>query len=849
MAERRSDEARVPDETGDTIVVRRRTHPWRRLAIIVACTILGLTLIGVIAVWIERRPIASHFLQQEFQQRGVQSSYHLDKIGLRTQQVSNLVIGDPKRPDLTAKYAQVQMRVKWNGNFEVYRIVARGVRLRGRLVHGKVSWGQIDKLMPPPSNKPFALPNFVIDVADTTISLATPFGPLGVAIDGNGRLSGGFKGRVALSSPRLAPGHCEALQLRANLAVSVVARHPHVEGPVGLARFTCPASKFDILSPSFNAKAAFNEAFTSIDGGGRMAIDKLTAGANGLSAFVGDLTFKGSLSDVRGTVKLAAQNSRMATVFANRTALEGSYELGGKAGTFQLAGKVLADSARLDPSMLAGVTGPLAAAAKTPIGPIATAIGEAIQRTANNFNTSGDLRVVNFPGGGAARIQNASITGPQGAQARIFGGSGVTYYWPVGGLRIDSNIQMAGGGLPSARVTLRQARPGAPMNGFADIAPYSAGGARLAMAPIRFADAGGGRTAAQHRGPARRAVPERPGASASRTDRGPDRPRRQLRVRHGMRGGELQFAPDRPAEARPDAAARLPDGPSDHFQEPGPARCWWRRGSIRRCSTAASAARRFTSLRRSGQFTSKQFSFDKLGMRLGRTTSPIVFNTARLSGSFLSNGVGGVFSGGSGTVGSVPLAMSDASGKWSFLKSDLTVDGSVLVSDRNPDPRFYPLRSNDLHFTLAGDYVRATGTLRQPDTGIEVTDVSLEHKLSTGAGHATLDVPGICVRAELSARPADSADRRRGRPGQRHRARAGPDRLGVRREGHLDRRLFHRQHGPRGAVRPGRGADHEPSLHRSAEPRDGAAPGRDGGLGQPGHHGRERGHPVPDSAQ
>ncbi|HWU92283.1 MAG TPA: YdbH domain-containing protein, partial [Sphingomicrobium sp.] len=742
MAERRSDEARVPDETGDTIVIRRRTHPWRRLAIIVACTILGLTLIGVIAVWIERRPIASHFLQQEFQQRGVQSSYHLDKIGLRTQQVSNLVIGDPKRPDLTAKYAQVQMRVKWNGNFEVYRIVARGVRLRGRLVHGKVSWGQIDKLMPPPSNKPFALPNFVIDVADTTISLATPFGPLGVAIDGNGRLSGGFKGRVALSSPRLAPGHCEALQLRANLAVSVVARHPHVEGPVGLARFTCPASKFDILSPSFNAKAAFNEAFTSIDGGGRMAIDKLTAGANGLSAFVGDLTFKGSLSDVRGTVKLAAQNSRMATVFANRTALEGSYELGGKAGTFQLAGKVLADSARLDPSMLAGVTGPLAAAAKTPIGPIATAIGEAIQRTANNFNTSGDLRVVNFPGGGAARIQNASITGPRGAQARIFGGSGITYYWPVGGLRIDSNIQMAGGGLPSARVTLRQARPGAPMNGFADIAPYSAGGARLAMAPIRFADAGGGRTrlstAVQLDGPF------------------PNGRVQALRVPiEGQigRGGSFAFG----TACEVVSFNSLQTGPL----KLGPTRlpvCPMGRPIISKAGTGPLlVAARVNSpvldgrigssplhvAAASGQFTSKQFGFDKLGMRLGRVTSPIVFDAARLSGSFLSNGVGGAFSGGSGTVGNVPLAMSDASGKWSFLKSDLTVDGSVLVSDRNPDPRFYPLRSNDLHFTLAGDYVRATGTLRQPDTGIEVTDVSLEHKLSTGAGHATLDVPGI----------------------------------------------------------------------------------------------------------
>ena len=105
--------------------------------------------------------------KSEFERRGVQATYHLDRVGLRTQQVSNLVIGDPRRPDLTARFAQIQMRVKWNGSFEVYRIVARGVRLRGRMVNGKVSWGQIDKLLPPPSGKPFQLPNFVLDVADS----------------------------------------------------------------------------------------------------------------------------------------------------------------------------------------------------------------------------------------------------------------------------------------------------------------------------------------------------------------------------------------------------------------------------------------------------------------------------------------------------------------------------------------------------------------------------------------------------------------------------------------------------------------------------------------------------------
>jgi hypothetical protein len=176
-------------------------------------------------------------LKGEFERRGVTASYHLDRVGLRTQEVSNLVIGDPKRPDLVAKYAHIETRIKWNGNFEVYRIVARGVRLRGRLVHGRVSWGQIDKLLPPPTNKPFALPEFVLDIADSTISLATPFGPLGFALEGNGKLSGGFAGHAAIVSPRLVPGRCAAINLRANVAVAVVARRPRIQGPLTLDRF------------------------------------------------------------------------------------------------------------------------------------------------------------------------------------------------------------------------------------------------------------------------------------------------------------------------------------------------------------------------------------------------------------------------------------------------------------------------------------------------------------------------------------------------------------------------------------------------------------------------------------
>jgi len=181
-------------ESGQTIVVRRRGWRWVAGTITLGLIILLVIAIGII--WIERRPIATRFLKSEFERRGVTASYHLDRVGLRTQEVHDLVIGDPKRPDLVARHAIIQMRLKWNGSFEVYRIFARGVRLRGRLVPSRqvgwrVSWGQIDKLLPPPSKKPFQLPNIVLDVADSSIALATPFGPVGVALQGNGRLSGG----------------------------------------------------------------------------------------------------------------------------------------------------------------------------------------------------------------------------------------------------------------------------------------------------------------------------------------------------------------------------------------------------------------------------------------------------------------------------------------------------------------------------------------------------------------------------------------------------------------------------------------------------------------------------------
>ena len=153
-------------------------------------------------------------------------------------------------------------------------------------------------------------------------------------------------------------------------------------------------------------------------------MESLVAGANGLAAFVGDLTYKGSLAEVEGRVRLSAQRSRLATIYADRTRLDGALSTSASGRhAFAMVGDFNADSSRLDPSMLASVTQPLAAAAGTPIGPVAGRRSAA--RSAAPPPTS--TRLARFgsstsPAAAAVRIDSAEVRAPSGARARIGGG-------------------------------------------------------------------------------------------------------------------------------------------------------------------------------------------------------------------------------------------------------------------------------------------------------------------------------------------------------------------------------------------------------------------------------------------
>jgi translocation and assembly module TamB len=717
---------------------------WRFRAILgwVSLGIVVLVAIALVIAWTQRQDIARGIIERELESQGVEGSFTLDRVGLRTQQISNLSLGDPDNPDVTADRVLIQVRLRWDLGIDVYRIVARGVRLRGRVLpDGSVSWGEIDKLLPPPGDEPFRLPDLALDIADSSISLGTPWGSFGFALRGSGNLTGGFKGNVVSASPRLVTGDCIATNVRGAAAIAIQARRPHLVGPLTADRFACPAANFAVVQPRLEVDSRFGEAFDSYDASAQISSQVLVAGESGLAELSGRMTLIGTPIRAGGEVDLTARGARLGTIAADRTRVRGDYRLSTEDGTLVLFGDYSANGARLDPSMIAGLTGALEATRPTPLGPVAATMGEAMVRSSRNFNVAGGIRLANFPGVGGVRITDATVVTATGGRAQITGGRGIMYNWPTGRLRFDGTLRMAGGGLPTGFVTLHQDADGG-MTGIGNFQPYTVNGTRLSLSTLRFQAEPGGATNFS-------TVAGLTGGFAGGQIRNLNLP---IEGRVGPDGGilvgrecmvvsfdflrfqDLQLGRTR-LPICPTGAAIIAQPAGGELRVGGrianPA-ITGRIGGSRLQLNASSIVANQTG------FTGSNFA-----VRIGGQRAPVILNAETMRANFVAGGMRGTLANADAMIANVPLRMTDIDGNWRFANGRLAIDGSMLAQDRDDPPRFYPLRSNDVRFVLDNNAVTATGSLRHPGTGTHVTDVSVAHNLDTGAGHANLDVPGI----------------------------------------------------------------------------------------------------------
>ena len=700
---------------------------------------------GATWLWIERTPIATSYIDDTLKAANVPASYKLTEVGFRTQRIENIRIGDPAHPDLTADWAEIRLGVGLGG-VSVKAIDAAGVRLHGKLIDGKLSLGAIDRLLPKGESKaPFALPDIAVTARAMHIDVATPLGLINAQLDGQGGLKGGFRGRALIASDALASGSCAIRTPRATLDIAIDNGMPRLSGPVTAALIDCGGNR--VTAPHIDLDARGDADLAHWRGAAVVQQGALTAGDASAARIGGRIQFDASARLVSGGGNLFADGARYGGSRSGRLRFDGSYRYAPDSGKGTLVGDLAADKLMLDPAAASALAAQLASAQATPIGPVAAAWGQALQRAARDANAKARVSLSIAPGGGGLWVEQIDASSASGAHliVRGQGGQGLGVSWPQMAGMTNAKAELGGGGLPDLRADLRQARIGAAINGTVTIAPYSVGNARLQLAPVAFtADPAGGTRITT------RVTMD--GPLADGRVEGLALPLSVHLNRHGVLAVNnscvpLSFA--RLAVAGTNlGSTTLPLCPIDGAMFGrsasggfyGGARIAGLRlrGRVGEQPLSLQAQALTVAVRQPG------FALDKLAVRIGDPAQPTRLDVDRIEGKVDSRGIGGRFTAANGKIGPVPLLLSQGSGDWRLDGGVLKLKAALRVDDaETASPRFLQLAAPDVDLTLNGGYITASATLVEPRSGRAITTVEIRHSLQSGRGDANLDVKGL----------------------------------------------------------------------------------------------------------
>ncbi len=760
----------------DTLTPPPRGRSRRR----VAFGALAVLLVALpLAVWLLRHPIATHFVDRELRRRGVEARYRISEIGFGRQVLEDLSIGPAGRPDLTARRVVVRTTVGLGG-VGVSGIEADGVRLWGRVVGGRLRLGQVDRLLPPPSGKPFSLPDLPLRVTDTRVRLATPAGALVFGVEGDGNLAHEFAGRLAVASDRLAGGGCVGGPLRGRFAARVTGGRPALSGPLTLASIDCGAT---LRAEAVRARpdVILSAGLDRLEGRVPLAVARLASGGTAAIALTGEVrlagtarafggraalaagtvangatmargagvraTFSGTPDALSGTASVTAGRLASGGQAAERVAATGSYDLRfakGVSGT--LEGRASAGLVRLAPETLAGLTGIDKGLNGTPLEAIAKAIGRSAQAAGRRFAVESDYRAA-FGGGRVDLVvPNARVRSASGAQLSLNGrggdGGGVRLALGAGTLpTLDGVLRVSGGGLPSGEVRLARDARGA-LSGTARFQPYAAGTSRVALEPVRFSREPGGRTrvdtAVTLSGPFAGGRVERAAMRLSgvfdRTGAIALNPGCTDASFAGLAVSGVAFDPARLRLCASDGPALFSRSAGGAMRAGATIARPRLAGRIGRTPLTLAAAQATVRLRQG------RFAVAGLKARVGAGDAVTRLDLATLTGGFLGKGGEGRFTGAAGQVGAVPILWSKGAGSWSLRGGRLALTADLTVDDAADPKRFQTLAAPGFALDFAGSVIDAAGPLIDPQTKRTIADVTIHHSFAEGGGEARLAV-------------------------------------------------------------------------------------------------------------
>ena len=729
----------------DEVEDRGRAPAGRRSRRRWALAVGGGLAVAVAAAWLERRPIARHFVDNSLASAGVAARYRLADLGPGRQRLTDVVIGDPAHPDLVADWIETRTTLGLGGPV-LAGVRAGRVRVRARWVDGHLSLGAIDRLLPAGNGKPARLPALALDLADARLRLETPAGVIGVGLSGRGRLDDGFVGRAALAATTLASGGCTLAGVHATVRVRTRRGAVALTGPVAGDRLACGATR--LASPRLALDALIDPAASTWRGKAQLAAGALVDPHARAASLAGAVSFAGRSGATTGTITLAAGQVVTAGGRAGRVVADGRFVVGGQS---RFDGSLAVADASVDHGALLALRQGVQGVAGTPIGPLATRAADAVEVAARSLAGSVEVHLAGGADGVRGAIGPGVVASPGGATLRFDGIATLAG-------AIDGSVWAAGGGLPTLTATLRRGSAAAPVTGVLTAQPYRAGDATLALSPGSFAVGrdGGLRlaTVATLSGPlgdggAVEALRlplalRRDGHGDMRIDEActPVAARRLMLGGLRLEAVRLTLCP------LGDALVRIDRGIVSGGIRLGVTRLAGRLGD----SPLVVEARGATVT-----IASRGVALVGVAVSLGPAARQTRVTAAALTGTLTGAGAAGGFAGAAGRIGAVPLALSGAAGRWSFANGALDLTGALTVADAQVaaacppvadqlPPRFCPMLARDVALRLADGRIAATATLAEPTTGTRVAGLSLAHNLGSGTGSADLAIDALAFR-------------------------------------------------------------------------------------------------------
>ena len=698
---------------------------------------------GVVYLWTQRERIADNVVAEQLAKFGIPATYTIESIGPYEEVLTDIVVGDPARPDLTVERAVVRLRYGW-GVPEVRSITLIKPRLFGSYRSGTFSLGTLDPIVFAESDQPPGLPDFDLELIDGRALLETDYGPVGLKAEGKGWLPGEFAGFVAASGPELSVAGCRLEGASLFGAITTANGKATFKGPMRLGEGACAGQGVSLARSSTEVEVTASPTFDRVDGTASLALGRLNAGGASANGTKGTGQFSLTKAGLDLRYDLTARNLAHPQARVSELAVEGA--LRGRGGMTRLTadGSVSARDLAAGPGLDRALADFAQSAEGTLAGPLLDKVRVNLRRELAGSTLAGDFLARRDDDGLSLTIPAANLRGRSGAallslsrvQLRQSDSSGRVP-------RFSGNVVTGGEGLP--RISGRMERQESGRATFRlSMAEYAAGGSTLALPQLFVAQGRDGSLGFSGEMLASGAIPG------------------------GMvRGLRLPLSGSLSASG----AARIwPGCITARFDRLVLANLELGRQSLPLCPGPAGAIVRYDgsgvrvaagtpSLNLAGRLsgtpirvTSGPVGFAMPGtiaardvtVTLGEPDALNRFTLAEVVGQSGAQGLAGTVTGADVDLYAVPLDIRGASGAWRYQNGVLGLaEASFRLEDRAEPDRFIPLAARDATLTLANGRISAEAALRNPASDRVVVSSVIEHDLGTATGHAALTVAGL----------------------------------------------------------------------------------------------------------